>query len=93
MGTHDIGWAVKAMRDGFKVCRQGWNGRGMYLVRQAGYPAGIPINENTAKAIGEPVGTVKKFLPYVMMHTAQGDFIPWLCSQSDLLAEDWDIAD
>lgn len=28
-------------------------------------------------------------LPYVYMHTALGDLVPWLCSQSDLLAEDW----
>ena len=28
-------------------------------------------------------------LPYVYMRTVQGDLIPWLCSQSDLLADDW----
>ena len=31
----------------------------------------------------------KMSLPYVFMHTAQGDRVPWLCSQSDLLASDW----
>lgn len=31
----------------------------------------------------------KMTLPYVYMFTAQGDLIPWLCSQSDLLADDW----
>lgn len=31
----------------------------------------------------------KMTLPYVYMHTAQGDLVPWLCSQSDLLADDW----
>ena len=29
-------------------------------------------------------------LPYVYMRTAQGDLVPWLCSQTDLLATDWD---
>lgn len=29
--------------------------------------------------------------PYVYMKTAQGVFIPWLCSQADLLATDWEI--
>lgn len=33
----------------------------------------------------------KMTLPYVYMHTAQGDLVPWLCSQTDLLAEDWVI--
>ena len=27
--------------------------------------------------------------PYVYMQTAQGGLIPWLCSQADLLADDW----
>jgi hypothetical protein len=31
----------------------------------------------------------KMTLPYVYMKTAQDDLVPWLCSQSDLLAEDW----
>jgi hypothetical protein len=33
----------------------------------------------------------KMTLPYVFMHTAQGDLVPWLCSQTDLLADDWVI--
>jgi hypothetical protein len=35
----------------------------------------------------------KMTLPYVYMKTAQGDLVPWLCSQTDLLATDWDIAE
>jgi hypothetical protein len=35
----------------------------------------------------------KMTLPYVYMSTAQGDLVPWLCSQSDLLATDWEEAD
>lgn len=34
----------------------------------------------------------KMTLPYVYMHTAQGDLVPWLCSQTDLLADDWEMA-
>lgn len=93
MGQLDIGWAVKQLRLGLRVARSGWNGKGMYLAFQPGYPEGIEINANTAKATGQPEGTVLRFLPYVMMRTAQGDFVPWLCSQTDLLAEDWALAD
>lgn len=85
----DIGDAVAAMRNGCRVARAGWNGKGMYLAYQPGYPNGIPINANTAKATGQPEGTVLKFLPYVTMRTAGGEFVPWLCSQTDLLASDW----
>jgi len=31
----------------------------------------------------------KMTLPYVYMSTAQGDLVPWLASQTDILAEDW----
>lgn len=31
----------------------------------------------------------KMTLPYIFMKTAQGDLVPWLASQSDVLAEDW----
>jgi len=31
----------------------------------------------------------KMSLPYVFMNTVSGDRVPWLCSQTDLLATDW----
>lgn len=34
----------------------------------------------------------KMTLPYVYMRTAQGDLVPWLASQTDLLADDWRLA-
>lgn len=35
----------------------------------------------------------KMTLPYVYIRTAQGDLVPWLCSQTDLLAFDWELAE
>ena len=35
----------------------------------------------------------KMTLPYVYMRTAQGDLVPWLASQTDILAVDWMLAD
>lgn len=35
----------------------------------------------------------KMTLPYVYMRTAQGDLVPWLCSQTDLLADDWKMVE
>jgi hypothetical protein len=34
----------------------------------------------------------KMTLPYVYMKTVQGDLVPWLCSQTDLLANDWEVS-
>lgn len=36
-----------------------------------------------------PTTASKMTLPYIYMQTAQGDLVPWLASQSDILAEDW----
>jgi hypothetical protein len=38
-----------------------------------------------------PDANSKMTLPYVFMSTAQGDLVPWLCSQTDLLADDWEL--
>ena len=40
----------------------------------------------------EPDTRSKMTLPYVYMRTVDGKFVPWLCSQTDLLATDWEIA-
>jgi hypothetical protein len=74
------------------VVRTGWNGHGMFIVLQDGYPDGVPLNRNTALATGIPEDTVCRFRPYLMMWTAQGDFVPWVASQSDILADDWVVA-
>ncbi|MGI4813149.1 MAG: DUF2829 domain-containing protein [Janthinobacterium lividum] len=34
----------------------------------------------------------KMSLPYIYMKTVQGDLVPWLASQTDMLSEDWEIA-
>lgn len=81
--------ALGAVKAGQKIARLGWNGKGMFVVYQEGYPQGIPINANTAKATGLPAGTVCSFRPYLVMKTADGAFVPWVASQTDLLAEDW----
>ena len=35
----------------------------------------------------------KMTLPYIFMFTAQGDYVPWLASQTDMLSEDWGLAE
>lgn len=87
----DFGTALTALKQGNKVTRAGWNGKGMYVVHQKGYPDGIPINGNTAEATGIKAGTVCRFRPYLMMLTVDRDFVPWVASQTDLLAEDWAV--
>jgi len=68
-----IGEAVTLLRAGHRMCRYGWNGKGMFLELQ------VPDTHS------------KMTLPYVYMKTADGNLVPWLCSQTDLLARDWMI--
>lgn len=41
----NFGQAVEALKQGEKVARNGWNGKGMFVVYQKGYPQGIPCNK------------------------------------------------
>lgn len=74
----DIGWAVSFMDEGGRVRRAGWNGKGMWLALERPNP--------------KP-GQLNMTLPFVYMSTVQSDIVPWLCSQTDLLAGDWEEAD
>ena len=85
----DFGAALAVLKAGQRITREMWNAPGQFVVLQKGYPDGIAINANTAEATGIPQGTVCRFRPYLMLHTAQGDFVPWAPTVSDVLAEDW----
>ena len=89
----NFGEALDKLKAGWRVGRVGWNGKGMWIVLQKGYPDGVPINQNTADATGIPLGTVIRFLPYIMMRTVDGSFVPWLASQTDILADDWTVVE
>lgn len=85
-----IGWAVKEMQDGQRVRRAGWNGKGMFLF----LVPGSTFKVNRAPLLGiYPEGHEVRYHAHVDMKTATEEVVPWLCSQSDLLAVDWEIAD
>lgn len=89
----DFGEALKALKEGRRVARSGWNGKDMYVAYQDGYPDGVGVNKNTSKATGLPEGTTCYFRPYLMMKTVNtNEFVPWVATQTDLLAEDWHMA-
>ena len=71
-----FGAAIEAMRQGLKVSRAGWNGKGMFIFLDHGNRCaygfeGVPRRD------------------FIVMKTAQGDQVPWVASQSDMLATDW----
>ena len=87
---NDIGWAVKQLLDGNRVCRSGWNGKDMFLY----HVPGSKFQVNRAPLLGiYPMGTEINYHAHVDMKTATGECVPWLCSQTDLLATDWELAE
>ena len=80
VATFNFGEAIKYLKRGFKVARQGWNGKGIYIEMQ------------------KPDEHSKMTLPYIYIVTnglvtdnpkAPKGVVPWLASQTDMLAEDW----
>lgn len=88
--TMDFGYAVKMMKNGKRVSRIGWNGKGMFLyyVPENKYPASR--NEH-GTMVGVFEDDMVPYGAYIAMKTAQNNVVPWLASQTDVLAEDWQI--
>lgn len=84
-----FGIALELLKEGCKVAREGWNGKGMFAVYQKGYPDGIPCNKQTAEAWGLNEGDLFKCNPYLQIKQEDGSHSMWVPSVGDLLAEDW----
>lgn len=107
----NFGQAIEALKSGKLVCREGWNGRGMWLqlFSQSNFitvdcePSEVPnpdrhgysshVDEGKIDHIGI-IADDNGFYPvgdFILMKTAQNNVVPWLASQTDMLAEDWMI--
>jgi hypothetical protein len=85
-----FGAAIEALKKGFKVARAGWNGKGMWLVLASGWNARLQ-GTYTTHDLSMPDDWVG-YAPFIAMFTADKVLVPWLASQTDMLAEDWSIA-
>ena len=84
----DFGFAIKALKQGKRVVREGWNGKGMFLIHirnacqtEIRGSGAVDLDEHGLWAVND----------YIGMKTADDEFVPWLASQTDMLAEDWTI--
>lgn len=82
--ARDFGWALNCLKQGKAVARKGWNGKGIYIKLQT------------------PDVNSKMTLPYIYIVTnglitdnpnAPKGTVPWLASQTDMLAEDWEVVE
>lgn len=82
--TFTFGEAIRKLKTGQKVARKGWNGKGIYIEMQ------------------KPDEHSKMTLPYIYIVTnglvtdnpdAPKGVVPWLASQTDMLATDWRVVE
>lgn len=84
----DFSRALLEIKAGNRVSRAGWNGKNMFLFLVSG--SKFIVNcEPLFTILGE--GTEVNYHAHIDMRTAEGTIVPWLASQSDLLAEDWQV--
>jgi hypothetical protein len=84
--TLTLGAALELIKSGHRLARRGWNGKGMFIFLVPG--SRFVVNRAPwYEVCGE--GNEVSYQAHVDMRTADGTFVPWQCSQSDLLAEDW----
>ena len=91
--TFTFGEAIRRLKAGKKVARKGWNGKGMFVVYQKGYPNGIPCNKQTAEAWGINEGDLFVCNPYFQIRCVDGSHSMWVPSINDCLAEDWVVVE
>jgi hypothetical protein len=92
----NFGEAIQALKEGKRVARTGWNGKGMFIIRAGGYSVpknnlreGGPITSEFLESRG---CTEMVIQPHFDMWTAQNQYqTGWLASQSDMQADDWEI--
>lgn len=84
----DFSEALQNIKAGQKVARSGWNGKGMFIFLVNG--STFKVNRPPLLGI-YPEGTEINYHAHVGMRTADGQIVPWLCSQTDMLANDWTL--
>lgn len=65
--------------NGRRVARAGWDGKNMWVAVVTQWAAQIDVSDLQAP----------RLLPFLVMKTANNELVPWLASQTDLLAGDW----
>ena len=82
----DFSDALRRVKAGACVARAGWNGKNMFIF----LVKGSTFQVNRPPLLGMfPEGTPINYHGHIDMRTADGTIVPWLASQTDLLAEDW----
>lgn len=88
IGPKGIGWAIKQMWNGELLERDGWNGKGLFIFIVPG--SKFVVNRPPLNVIF-PEGTEIEYCPHIDIKSVDGKIVPWLASQTDILATDYRI--
>lgn len=94
VGLVSFGKAIEALKQGKHVARNGWNGKGMFLSLVKGHDTDYHVNSEVFGTGND--GNSQDQLPVLdslYMKTADNKLVPWLASQTDMLADDWQIVE
>lgn len=86
VATFNFGEAIKYLKRGFKVARQGWNGKNQHI--ELATNISYMVNGEVVNCNHDAIGN--KAIAFV---GTSGIQMGWLASQSDMLAEDWIFVD
>lgn len=96
----DFSYALVAVKNGQRIERRGWNGRDMWVflhpaLRPLPYlpGAGLARDYIVPGADDCAMGYTINICPFLCMRAADGTFVPWLASQTDILADDWSVVE
>ncbi len=84
----DFSQALHELKRGARVAREGWNGKGAFLFLVPG--STFAVSRPPLLGI-YPEGTMINYHAHIDMKTATGEVVPWLASQTDVLADDWGL--
>ena len=93
----NFGKAIEALKEGKLVARDGWNGKGMFVMKQIPAEIGLDIIprmqsvQQSAKDILIDRGTTIKYENQMLIIKLDGTADSWVASSSDIFAEDWVI--
>lgn len=82
--------ALEHIKDGKRLSREGWRKMGLFVFLVPG--SIFKVNRPPLLGI-YPEGTEIHYLPHIDIRKADGSIVPWVVSQTDVMAEDWDFAE